>query len=133
MAYGYILNNFEYCVNKCTNYSYATPECENATQIVYWNLSDQITRRSEVTTGVHKPLHLKLQEFQKLSEGNANNKNMPTTSKKRKRCATCFHPQQLVYQNISVNVVKRFCLEHSNIICDTCYDNFKNPSTENSH
>ena len=71
MAYGYILHNFEYCRNKCSDCSHAEQQCENKgtkyrmfirnllTQLV----SEQIKRHSEISTGVHKPVHLKLHQF----------------------------------------------------------------------
>ena len=36
-------------------------------------VSEQIKKHSEISTGVHKPIHLKLHQFQKEVEGNSTN------------------------------------------------------------
>ena len=52
-------------------------------------VSEQIKRHSEISTGVHKPLHLQLHQFQSQIGGNSNN-NMDTASRKRKRYVKCY-------------------------------------------
>ena len=55
-------------------------------------VSEQINRHSETSTGVHKPLHLKLHQFQSQIGGNPNDDidTVPSKSRKRKRCVRCY-------------------------------------------
>lgn len=96
-------------------------------------LSEQIKRRSENTTGVHKPLHLKLQQFHKQSEENEETDTTASTSNKRKRCSTCSASKKSRLSKYFCKCCEKYlCLEHSNIICDNCYNRFANQMTEES-
>ena len=72
-------------------------------------LSEQIQRCSEISTGVHKFLHLKLHEFQTQMEGNSNydvNMASSTSRKEEKDVLGAIHPKRVTYQNIFSSFVK---------------------------
>ena len=65
-------------------------------------VSEQIKRCSEISTGAHKPLHLKLHQFQTQIEGISNDdiNTAPPTNRQRKNVLGVMHPKQVAYQNI---------------------------------
>ena len=75
MAYGYILHNFEYRRDKCSDHM-LNSNVKIRGRIFIRNLltqlvSEQIKRHSEISTGVHEPLHPKLHQFQTQLEGSS--------------------------------------------------------------
>lgn len=99
-------------------------------------LSEQIRCRADITTGIHKPLHLKLQSLQKPKEGNSSNDPDPDiqlVGNKRKRCSSCYASKTTRLSKYYCKCCKTFlCLEHSTIICYSCYSSFTNPPTDDS-
>ena len=140
MTYNYMLYNFEYCRNKRSDYSYAEQQCEIRCRIFIRNLimqllSGQIKRHPEISTGVHKPLHLKLHQFQSQIGGNPNDDidTVPSKSRKRKRCVRCYASKMSRSSKYFGRCCENYlCLEHSDIVCDNWYRCFTKPNIEDS-
>ena len=138
MAYDYILHNFEYCRNKCSNYSHDEQQCKNKVKIFIRSLvmqlvSEQIKRHAKISMGVHKLLHLKLHQFQTQIEGNSYNNIGITPWTSRKRCVRCYASKMSHLSKYFCQCCEKcLCLEHSNIVCDDSYKCFARPAIEDS-
>ena len=73
-------------------------------------VSKQIKRCSEVSTGVHKPLHLKLHQFQTQIEGNSNDNRDTTPSTNRKSVCYVLCTQNKLLIKIFWQVLWKVCV-----------------------
>ena len=140
MACGYILHNFEYYWNKCSDCSYAE-HVKIRCRIFIRNLimqlmffAEQIKRCSEISTGVHKPLHLKLHQFQTQIEGNSNDNRDTTPSTNRKSVCYVLCTQNKLLIKIFWQVLWKVCVPWAQRYClRWLSQTFAEPAIEDSH
>ena len=86
-------------------------------------VSEQIKKCSEISTGVHKPLHLQLHQFQTQIEGNStgNTDMVPLICRKRKRRVRCYASKISCLSKYFYKCCEKYlCFEYSNTVCNDC-------------
>lgn len=97
-------------------------------------IADQIKRRSEMTSGIHRPLHLRLHTLQHSEDASSSrNPELNVTDHTRKRCSSCYASKTTRLSKYFCKNCKTFlCLEHSTIVCICCFNRLTNPNPDDS-
>uniref|UniRef100_A0A0K8RIP3 Uncharacterized protein n=1 Tax=Ixodes ricinus TaxID=34613 RepID=A0A0K8RIP3_IXORI len=96
-------------------------------------VSKQIKRCSEVSTGVHKPLHPKVHQSETQIEENSNDDIVSLTSRgKKKMCKVLCIQVSCLSKYFHKCCEKYLCLQQSTIVCNDCYKGCAKPTIEDS-